>query len=123
MMTVRLAAVLLCMLYVSEAAFSISSAKCCTQLGEKISKALLKKVKSYEIQKQDGNCHLHAIVLYLNYKSLCMNPKNMRVRQWIRRKNKKNSGDEVQKKNNQGRKKRNKKNKKKKIRKVIRQLL
>ncbi|XP_073536398.1 C-C motif chemokine 28 [Phyllobates terribilis] len=122
MTTLRLAALLLCVLYVADAAFSSSSTSCCTQLGEKISKTLLKKVNRYEIQKQDGNCHLQAVVLYLNRKTLCISPKNLRVQKWIKRKNKENSADEVAKKNNPGRKKRNKKNKKKKIRKVKKQL-
>ncbi|CAJ0952026.1 unnamed protein product [Ranitomeya imitator] len=122
MTTLWLAAVLLCTLYVSDAAFSISSTSCCTQLGEKISRKHLEKVKRYEIQKQDGNCHLQAIVLYTNDQTLCINPKNLRVQQWIQRKNKKNSADEVPKKNKPGRKKKNRKNKKKKIKKIKKQL-
>ncbi|XP_044132144.1 C-C motif chemokine 28 isoform X1 [Bufo gargarizans] len=90
MTAVRLAAALLCLLYASEA-FSFSSTRCCTQLGENISKTFLKKVKSYEIQKRDGTCHLQAVLLHLKHRTLCISPKNKRVQQWIVTQHKKSS--------------------------------
>ncbi|XP_040277211.1 C-C motif chemokine 28 [Bufo bufo] len=116
MTAVRLAAALLCLLYASEA-FSFPSTRCCTQLGENISKTLLKKVKSYEIQKRDGTCHLQAVLLHLKHRTLCISPKNKRVQQWIVTQHKKSSVNQEPTKNYTGRKKRrgNSKNKKKKM--------
>ncbi|KAG8598863.1 hypothetical protein GDO81_002769 [Engystomops pustulosus] len=119
MTAVRLAAALLCALCITDAAFSISSTRCCTQLGEKISKSLLKKVKSYDIQRLDGTCYLSAVQLHLKHKTLCISPDNKRVQEWISRQGKKSSGNIRTKKKLPGRKKRQG-NLKKKIKKLKR---
>ncbi|KAM3937941.1 C-C motif chemokine 28 [Leptodactylus fuscus] len=115
MTALRLTAVLLCLLYVSEA-FSLSSTRCCTRLGENISKGLLKKVKGYEIQKQDGTCHLQAVLLHLKHKTLCISPKNKRVQQWIIRQRMKSSGNQELRTKERTKRRNNPKKKKKKTR-------
>ncbi|XP_069820718.1 C-C motif chemokine 28 [Dendropsophus ebraccatus] len=125
MTALRLAAVLLCVLYISDAAFSVSSTRCCTQLGENVSKSLLKQVKRYSIQRQDGTCHLQAVLLHLKRKILCISPKNKKVEQWIKSQEGKSSVKQPSRNNRPGRKKRRDKlrNKKKKTKKRNQQLV
>ncbi|KAG9488236.1 hypothetical protein GDO78_007827, partial [Eleutherodactylus coqui] len=84
---------------------------CCTQLGEHVSKTLLRKVKSYEIQKQDGTCHLQAVLLHLQHKTLCVSPENKLLQQWIKGEEQKSSGNQEPRKTHPRRK--HPKNKKK----------
>ncbi|XP_073478082.1 C-C motif chemokine 28 isoform X2 [Aquarana catesbeiana] len=115
MTALRLALSFLCVLCLTEAAFSAFSSNCCTQLGERISKNMLKKVIRYKIQRRDGNCHLQAFVLYTKEKTLCVSPNSKRVRTWIA---KKVNGKSPRKLNHSLKKKKNqRKNRRKRIKK------
>ncbi|XP_018417803.1 PREDICTED: C-C motif chemokine 28 [Nanorana parkeri] len=119
MTALRLVSLFLCVLYLTEAAFSVSSSKCCTQLGERISKNVLNKVIDHKIQRRDGICDLQAFVFYTKERTFCMSTKSKRARAWIvkqkkkdvRRPNKLNGSQKKNRRRNRRRKiKKNKHN-------------
>ncbi|XP_068127919.1 C-C motif chemokine 28 isoform X2 [Hyperolius riggenbachi] len=121
MTVLRLAALFLCALYITEA-FSGSSSTCCTQLGKKVSKKVLQKVIDIKKQKKDGVCHLQAFVLYTRERTLCVSTRNKQVKKkWIEMQDKEASTRKPQRRNGPGKRKNNraknrrktKKNKKK----------
>ncbi|KAM5192193.1 C-C motif chemokine 28 [Mantella aurantiaca] len=118
MTALKLAFLFLCVLYLTEAAFSVSSSKCCTKLGEKITRNTLKKVTDYKIQRRDGICHLQAFVLYTKEKTLCMSTKSKRVKAWIAKRNNKDNVKRPRKQNGNRKNKNNqRRNKRRRIKK------
>uniref|UniRef100_UPI00398F19E4 C-C motif chemokine 28-like n=1 Tax=Pristiophorus japonicus TaxID=55135 RepID=UPI00398F19E4 len=61
---------------------------CCTQVSNKVSKRLLKRVKNFAIQN-DQMCDIRAVVLYVGQKALCAEPDNALLGRWMRKHNKK----------------------------------
>ncbi|XP_075043139.1 C-C motif chemokine 27 [Mixophyes fleayi] len=60
------------------------SISCCTRLAKRIPKNMLKHVTKVRSQKKDGICSLRAIVLYVENKQRCMDPKNKVLQLWLK---------------------------------------
>ncbi|NWU07357.1 CCL28 protein, partial [Cephalopterus ornatus] len=58
---------------------------CCTKISEEIPKGILRRVKSFEIQKADGLCHLEAVILYIEDKKFCVSPRIKKVKKWMKK--------------------------------------
>ncbi|NXC47639.1 CCL28 protein, partial [Penelope pileata] len=82
---------------------------CCTKISEDIPKGILRRVERFEIQKDDGLCHLEAVILYIEGRKFCVSPRIKRVKKWMK-KNK----HKTPRKRHHGRKQRRTKNLKKK---------
>ncbi|XP_019373445.1 PREDICTED: C-C motif chemokine 28 [Gavialis gangeticus] len=70
----------------SEATMFPVSFNCCTEVSHYVPRSLLRQVQMFEIQKEDGVCHLPAVILYVRYEWLCASPRNKNVRRWLQRK-------------------------------------
>nr|XP_006013837.1 PREDICTED: C-C motif chemokine 28-like isoform X2 [Latimeria chalumnae] len=45
---------------------------------------LLRKVKSFKLQKADGVCDICAVVLHYKDRQFCVDPKNKHLKAWMR---------------------------------------
>ncbi|XP_043930113.1 C-C motif chemokine 28-like [Protopterus annectens] len=63
------------------------SANCCTEVSKDATKTLLRRVKEYQIQKQDGICDIKAVVLHHKSKMYCVDPEGKNIRKWLKKQN------------------------------------
>ncbi|NXL85184.1 CCL28 protein, partial [Alectura lathami] len=68
---------------------------CCTKISEEIPKGILRRVERFEIQKDDGLCHLEAVILYIEGKKFCVSPRIKRVKKWMKNNKQKIPGKKV----------------------------
>ncbi|XP_006026774.1 C-C motif chemokine 28 [Alligator sinensis] len=88
----------------SEATMFPVSFNCCTKVSHHVPRSLLRQVQMFEIQKEDGVCHLPAVILYVRHEWLCASPHNKNVRKWLQ----KNTSKIPRRNIHTGRKERNK---------------
>ncbi|OCU02761.1 C-C motif chemokine 28-like [Xenopus laevis] len=60
-------------------------AHCCTEVARRIPQNLLPRVTGVQIQKSDGICNIRAVVLQVNNKKICMDPKNRSLQKWMKK--------------------------------------
>nr|XP_025035481.1 C-C motif chemokine 28 [Pelodiscus sinensis] len=76
----------------SEATLFPVSFNCCTEIAPHVPRRLLRKVKRFEVQKDDGVCNLPAVILHVENKKLCISSHNKTIKKWMKRNNIKNCG-------------------------------
>ncbi|XP_042731175.1 C-C motif chemokine 28 [Lagopus leucura] len=58
---------------------------CCTKISEEIPKGILRRVERFEVQKHDGLCHLHAVILHIEGRKFCVSPRIKRLKKWMKK--------------------------------------
>ncbi|KAE8636877.1 hypothetical protein XENTR_v10003182 [Xenopus tropicalis] len=79
-----LCATLCCVLYCADG-LPTNFAHCCTEVARRIPRNLLPHVTGMRIQKNNGICNIRAVVLHVNNKQICLDPKNRSLQKWIQK--------------------------------------
>ncbi|NXO97929.1 CCL28 protein, partial [Certhia brachydactyla] len=58
---------------------------CCMKISDEIPKGILRRVEKFETQKDDGLCHLEAVILHIKGKKFCVNPRNTKVKKMMKK--------------------------------------
>ncbi|XP_074984557.1 C-C motif chemokine 28 [Caretta caretta] len=69
----------------SEATLFPVSFNCCTEVSHLVPRRLLRNVLKFEIQKDDGVCHIPAVILHVKHKKLCVSSHNKTIKKWMKR--------------------------------------
>ncbi|XP_043930123.1 C-C motif chemokine 28-like [Protopterus annectens] len=91
------------------------STNCCTEVSKDAPKKLLRHVKEYQIQKQDGICEIKAVVLHHKTKLYCVDLEGKNVKKWLKRKQRGRKNNGRSKKNNKKNNSKSKKNNKRRV--------
>nr|XP_006013836.1 PREDICTED: C-C motif chemokine 28-like isoform X1 [Latimeria chalumnae] len=79
-----LVASVLILIQISDGMIKNVNVNCCTEVASVFPAKLLRKVKSFKLQKADGVCDICAVVLHYKDRQFCVDPKNKHLKAWMR---------------------------------------